>query len=234
MCLQCFHCLLNRTVLFVCSLSLCQKCRSGGANVVRIVCHYFYLPTNTCILFMGHSISNAQTCSIVNSLTSLSVKPNCNDFEPCSYIVLYCFWWSVHWSSFIHSFTHSFINSFIPRLYSLCELFFIALYYSIFIAQTLSIVKALCIVSVETFQYMHYGNFTYDVDERAEVGMLSRSILIEGVMEPACYYTNSIEKKLCARFGMDTFGGNIRASDFHFVFRKISDKSSMTCKQHCG
>ncbi|XP_025088635.1 protein DDB_G0287365-like isoform X2 [Pomacea canaliculata] len=62
----------------------------------------------------------------------------------------------------------------------------------------------------ETFQYMHYGNFTYDVDERAEVGMLSRSILIEGVMEPACYYTNSIEKKLCARFGMDTFGGNIR------------------------
>ncbi|KAK7484790.1 hypothetical protein BaRGS_00023964, partial [Batillaria attramentaria] len=62
----------------------------------------------------------------------------------------------------------------------------------------------------EEFHYMHWGNFTYNVDERAEVGMLSRSIVIEGVMENECYSHTTAEKKLCDRFQKDTFGGQVR------------------------
>ena len=61
-----------------------------------------------------------------------------------------------------------------------------------------------------TFRYRHYGNFTYNVDERAEVGLLSRNIVIEGVMQEKCTFTNNNERKLCVRFGRDTFGGQIK------------------------
>ncbi|XP_070200699.1 cell surface hyaluronidase CEMIP2-like [Littorina saxatilis] len=65
------------------------------------------------------------------------------------------------------------------------------------------------------FQYTHYGNFTYNVDERAEVGILSRNILIEGVVESECYATERAAFKRCKRFGGDTFGGHIRVLRGH-------------------
>ncbi|XP_076471805.1 cell migration-inducing and hyaluronan-binding protein-like [Babylonia areolata] len=61
-----------------------------------------------------------------------------------------------------------------------------------------------------TFRYRHYGNFTYNVDERAEVGLLTRNIVIEGEVEEECYSTNRWEKTLCDRFRRDTFGGHIK------------------------
>ena len=60
------------------------------------------------------------------------------------------------------------------------------------------------------FRYRHFGNFTYNVDERAEVGLLSRNIVIEGVMQKECTITSSKERKVCQRFGRDTFGGHIK------------------------
>jgi hypothetical protein len=57
---------------------------------------------------------------------------------------------------------------------------------------------------------MHYGNFTFDVDERGEVAMLSRSILIEGVVEPECYITDGKDRLMCNTFGYDTFGGHLK------------------------
>ncbi|KAK7090198.1 cell surface hyaluronidase-like [Littorina saxatilis] len=68
----------------------------------------------------------------------------------------------------------------------------------------------------DTFLYMHFGNITFLVDERAEVGLLSRNIKIEGVMEDSCYEVDipgasrAFTRKLCKRFGMDTFGGHIK------------------------
>ncbi|KAK7098321.1 cell surface hyaluronidase CEMIP2-like isoform X2 [Littorina saxatilis] len=62
----------------------------------------------------------------------------------------------------------------------------------------------------DAFQYLHFGNFTYNVDERAEVAILTRNILIEGVMEKECYGNNKDEEKLCKKFYEDTFGGHVR------------------------
>ena len=64
--------------------------------------------------------------------------------------------------------------------------------------------------TADSFNYLHYGNFTYNVDERAEVAILTRNIFIEGVMEDECYYNNKAEKKLCDKFYRDTFGGHIK------------------------
>ncbi|KAK7481482.1 hypothetical protein BaRGS_00027244, partial [Batillaria attramentaria] len=67
----------------------------------------------------------------------------------------------------------------------------------------------------ETFRFMHYGNITHNVDERAEVGMLTNSILVEGVMEDECYANSEKEQMLCDYFGKDTFGGHIKALRGH-------------------
>ena len=48
------------------------------------------------------------------------------------------------------------------------------------------------------------------MDERAEVGLLSRNIVIKGVMHKKCNYTNDFERKVCNRFNRDTFGGQIK------------------------
>ncbi|KAL8563717.1 hypothetical protein ACOMHN_063485 [Nucella lapillus] len=63
----------------------------------------------------------------------------------------------------------------------------------------------------ESFTYMHYGNITQNVDERGEVAMLSRSVVIEGVMESTCIERTDDEKnlKLCEKFQRDTFGGHL-------------------------
>ncbi|GFR65862.1 transmembrane protein 2-like [Elysia marginata] len=60
------------------------------------------------------------------------------------------------------------------------------------------------------FFYSHFGHVTYGVDERAEIGLLTRNIRVEGEVQESCYSNNSREKYLCDRFGMDTFGGHIK------------------------
>ncbi|XP_076450324.1 cell surface hyaluronidase CEMIP2-like [Babylonia areolata] len=59
--------------------------------------------------------------------------------------------------------------------------------------------------------YMHYGNFTRWVDERGEVAMLSRGIVVEGELESTCRERTKEEvaNKLCHKFRRDTFGGHL-------------------------
>ena len=47
--------------------------------------------------------------------------------------------------------------------------------------------------------------------------MLSRNILIEGVVEDECYFNNKEEEKLCKKFDRDTFGGHVKVR-FRFFF----------------
>eukprot|EP01132_Coremiostelium_polycephalum_P009930 gene9930-12176_t len=54
-------------------------------------------------------------------------------------------------------------------------------------------------------KYYHYGQITYGVDERAEVGLLSKTIVIRGEMQKACNGS-----ALCKFFNFDTFGGHIK------------------------
>jgi len=54
-------------------------------------------------------------------------------------------------------------------------------------------------------KYPHYGQFSQGVDQRAEVGLLSRNILFRGEMNPNC--TRSAED--CSFFDFDTLGGHI-------------------------
>ncbi|KAM8961420.1 cell surface hyaluronidase CEMIP2 [Pelodytes ibericus] len=53
--------------------------------------------------------------------------------------------------------------------------------------------------------YFHIGDIIDGIDMRAEVGDLTRNILIQGEMEKACYGNNQ-----CAFFNYDTFGGHIK------------------------
>lgn len=56
-------------------------------------------------------------------------------------------------------------------------------------------------------QYLHMGEEVDGVDMRAEVGLLSRNIVVRGEVEPACYpYTPHV----CNFFHFDTFGGHIK------------------------
>lgn len=55
--------------------------------------------------------------------------------------------------------------------------------------------------------YLHIGEEIDGVDMRAEVGLLSRNIVVMGEMEAECYpYSNH----LCNFFDFDTFGGHIK------------------------
>ncbi|XP_042333258.1 cell surface hyaluronidase-like isoform X1 [Sceloporus undulatus] len=53
--------------------------------------------------------------------------------------------------------------------------------------------------------YLHMGEIVDGVDMRAEVGLLTRNILIQGEMEDSCYGLNH-----CQFFSFDTFGGQIK------------------------
>jgi len=55
--------------------------------------------------------------------------------------------------------------------------------------------------------YLHVGEVIDGVDMRAEVGLLSRNVVIMGEMEGQCYEYSS---KLCSFFDFDTFGGHIK------------------------
>ncbi|XP_062985400.1 inactive cell surface hyaluronidase CEMIP2 isoform X1 [Elgaria multicarinata webbii] len=57
----------------------------------------------------------------------------------------------------------------------------------------------------ETPQFHHMGEIIDGVDMRAEVGVLTRNILIKGEMEDSCY-----TGKECQFFNYDTFGGHIK------------------------
>ncbi|XP_068092458.1 cell surface hyaluronidase CEMIP2 [Hyperolius riggenbachi] len=57
----------------------------------------------------------------------------------------------------------------------------------------------------ETPMYFHMGEITDGLDMRAEVGDLTRNILIQGEMEKNCYGNNQ-----CQFFNYDTFGGHIK------------------------
>lgn len=54
-------------------------------------------------------------------------------------------------------------------------------------------------------QFIHMGEQVDGVDMRAEVGLLSRNILIRGEMEPGCYGNEA-----CKFFDFDTFGGHLK------------------------
>ncbi|CAL8250805.1 unnamed protein product [Boreogadus saida] len=54
-------------------------------------------------------------------------------------------------------------------------------------------------------QYTHMGEIVDGVDMRAEVGLLSRNILIYGEMENSCYGNN-----WCQFYSHDTYGGHIK------------------------
>ncbi|XP_038625586.1 cell surface hyaluronidase isoform X1 [Tachyglossus aculeatus] len=56
----------------------------------------------------------------------------------------------------------------------------------------------------ETPQFLHMGEIVDGVDMRAEVGVLTRNVIIKGEMETACYGDNQ-----CQFFNYDTFGGHI-------------------------
>ncbi|KAF2078654.1 hypothetical protein CYY_000025 [Polysphondylium violaceum] len=56
----------------------------------------------------------------------------------------------------------------------------------------------------KTLDYYHFGAITYGIDQRAEVGLLTKNIVIRGEMQPSCNGS-----KLCAFFNFDTFGGHV-------------------------
>ncbi|XP_051056113.1 LOW QUALITY PROTEIN: cell surface hyaluronidase-like [Phodopus roborovskii] len=56
----------------------------------------------------------------------------------------------------------------------------------------------------ETPQYLHVGEIIDGIDMRAEVGILTRNIVIQGEMEDSCYAENQ-----CQFFDYDTFGGHV-------------------------
>lgn len=55
--------------------------------------------------------------------------------------------------------------------------------------------------------YLHVGEVVDGVDMRAEVGLLSRNVVVMGEMEGQCY---EYSDKLCSFFDFDTFGGHIK------------------------
>lgn len=54
---------------------------------------------------------------------------------------------------------------------------------------------------------MHLGEPVDGVDMRAEVGLLTRNVLIRGEMEPGCY-----SQEACRFFTFDTFGGHLKVT----------------------
>ncbi|XP_068131329.1 cell migration-inducing and hyaluronan-binding protein [Hyperolius riggenbachi] len=63
-------------------------------------------------------------------------------------------------------------------------------------------------VKVEgTAKYLHIGEEMDGVDMRAEVGLLSRNIVILGEMEKTCY-----NNTVCAYYNFDTFGGHLKVA----------------------
>ncbi|PIO27259.1 hypothetical protein AB205_0007770, partial [Aquarana catesbeiana] len=58
---------------------------------------------------------------------------------------------------------------------------------------------------VGTAKYLHIGEEMDGVDMRAEVGLLSRNVVILGEMENTCY-----NSAVCKYYSFDTFGGHLK------------------------
>ena len=58
----------------------------------------------------------------------------------------------------------------------------------------------------DELDYRHFGKVEDGVDMRAEVGLLTRNIKIQGVMERGCPDNN----ENCEEFDYDTYGGHIK------------------------
>lgn len=58
---------------------------------------------------------------------------------------------------------------------------------------------------LETPLYFHMGEIIDGLDMRAEVGDLTRNIVIQAEMQKTCYGNNQ-----CQFFNYDTFGGHIK------------------------
>ena len=59
----------------------------------------------------------------------------------------------------------------------------------------------------EPLEYMHFGEMVEGVvDQRGEVALLSRNIVIRGEMEDTCPSAN----KNCDTYSYDTFGGHVK------------------------
>jgi len=56
----------------------------------------------------------------------------------------------------------------------------------------------------KTLDYYHFGAITYGIDQRAEVGLLTKNIVFRGEMQPSCNGS-----KLCTYFNFDAFGGHV-------------------------
>ena len=61
-------------------------------------------------------------------------------------------------------------------------------------------------IHLDSSRFDHFGEEDSGVDMRAEVGLLSRNVVIRGEMESACYPPNP-----CDEVDYDTFGGHIIA-----------------------
>ncbi|KAK3713288.1 hypothetical protein RRG08_043869 [Elysia crispata] len=60
------------------------------------------------------------------------------------------------------------------------------------------------------FLYNHFGEVTHGVDERAEVGLLTRNIRLDAEMQPDCYHFTEKEEYNCKMFKRDTYGGHVK------------------------
>eukprot|EP01132_Coremiostelium_polycephalum_P000662 gene662-821_t len=58
----------------------------------------------------------------------------------------------------------------------------------------------------ETPKYLHWGTISEGIDERGEIGILTRNILIQGHLGSNCTFRSPI---VCRFFPKDTFGGHI-------------------------
>ncbi|XP_041366995.1 cell surface hyaluronidase-like [Gigantopelta aegis] len=60
------------------------------------------------------------------------------------------------------------------------------------------------------FANSHFGEVFDNVDERGEVALLTRQIVIEGDMEERCYSNSPAEADACDKFAEDVFGGHLK------------------------
>lgn len=70
------------------------------------------------------------------------------------------------------------------------------------------IIFSCCSYQSEIPQFLHMGEIIDGVDMRAEVGILTRNIVIQGEMEDSCYAENQ-----CQFFDYDTFGGHVMVGE---------------------
>ena len=63
-------------------------------------------------------------------------------------------------------------------------------------------------------KYEHFGEIIDRVDERGEVALLTRNIVIEGEMASHCPTSNGN----CNKYSTDTFGGHFKARTCYLYF----------------